>query len=84
MKPRLWAESVVVTEWFEGREREGLEILDICWGRPMSINSILDGLRDRKLEVIQDDMSAIVSWSWLTVVIKVSGAKEINIWVSSA
>ena len=30
MKPRLWAESVWVIGGFEGREREGLEILDIC------------------------------------------------------
>ena len=27
------------------REREGLEILDFCLVRPLSINSVLDGLR---------------------------------------
>ena len=48
MKPRLRAESVGVIGGFEGREREGLEILDICCGRPMSINSVLDGLRERR------------------------------------
>ena len=30
---------------FEGRQREGLEILYICWGRQLSINSVLDRLR---------------------------------------
>ena len=40
MKPRLRAESVGVIGCFEGSEREGLEICDICWGRPMSINSV--------------------------------------------
>ena len=65
-------------------EKEGLEILDICWGRPMSINYVLDGLRYRGLEVIQDEMSEIVSWSWVIAVAKVLGWKEINIWVSSA
>ena len=32
-------------------------------GRPMSIDSILDGLRDISLAVIQDEMSEIVSRS---------------------
>ena len=39
----------------------------------MSINSVLDGLRERRLAVIQDEMSEIVS------VVKVLGANEINI-----
>ena len=59
----------------EGRERErrererervrggwgGLDILDICLGSPMSINSVLDGLGDRRMAVIQDEASEIVS-----------------------
>ena len=61
MKPRFRAESVGVIGGFEGREREGLEISDICWGRPLSINSVLDGVRDKRLAVIQDEMSEIVS-----------------------
>ena len=38
-----------------------VEDLNICSGRPMSINFVLDGLRDRSLAVIQDEMSEIVS-----------------------
>ena len=34
-----------------------MEILDICCERPMNVNSTLDGLRDRRLAVIQDEMS---------------------------
>ena len=61
MKPRLWVESVGVIGGFEGREREELEIVDICSGRPMSMNSVLDGLRSRRLEIVQDEMSEIAS-----------------------
>ena len=50
----------------------------------MSINSVLDGLRDRRLAVIQDEMSEIVSSSWIIVVVNVFGTNEINICVSSA
>ena len=42
----------------------------------MSINSVLDGLRDRRLAVIQDEMSEIVTLSWVIAVVKVLG--EIN------
>ena len=45
----------------------------------MSINSVLDGLRDRRLAVIQDEMSEIVSRSWIIVVVKALDANEINI-----
>ena len=45
----------------------------------MSINSVLDGLRDRRFAVIQDEMLEIVSLSWVIAVVKVFGAKEINI-----
>ena len=45
----------------------------------MSINSVLDGLRDRRLAVIQDEMSEILSSSWVIAVVKVLGANEINI-----
>ena len=43
----------------------------------MSINFGLDGLKDRRLAVIQDEMSEIVSCSWFIAVIKVLGANEI-------
>ena len=45
----------------EGRERKVLEILDICSGAQMSINLVLDGLRDGRSEVIADEISEIVS-----------------------
>ena len=45
-----------------GREREGLIILDVCLGRPMRRNSVLDGLRVRQFDDIQDEMV-----KWLTV-----------------
>ena len=63
MKPQFRAESVGAIGCFEGMEKEGLEILDICRERPLSINPVLDALRDRRLEVIQDEMSEIVSRS---------------------
>ena len=46
LKPSLWAESVRAIGKFEGREREGMEILDNCLGRPLSIMSVFDGLRE--------------------------------------
>ena len=45
----------------------------------MIINSVLDGLRDRRLAIIQDEMSEIVSRSWVIAVVKVLDANEINI-----
>ena len=45
----------------------------------MSINSVLDELRDRRLAVVQDEMSEIVSLSLVIAVVKVLGAKKINI-----
>ena len=50
MKPKLRAESLGVIGAFRGREREGLEFLDVCCRRPMDINAVLDGLRYRRLE----------------------------------
>ena len=41
----------------------------------MSINSVFDGLRDRRLEVIQGEMSAIIYLSLLIALIKVLDAK---------
>ena len=45
----------------------------------MSINSVLDLLRERRLAVIKDEMSKIVSGSWVIVVVNILGANEINI-----
>ena len=61
MTPRLQAKSVGVFGGFAEREREGLVILDIFRGRPpISMNSVLEGFREGRLEVFQDDMSEIV------------------------
>jgi hypothetical protein len=51
-KPRLRA----VEEGRIGVEREGLRILWSWIGVPTSINSVLDGLRERRLEDIQSAM----------------------------
>jgi len=40
--PRLRAESVGVIETLEGIRRVGSDILEVCLGRPMSKNSVLD------------------------------------------
>ena len=45
----------------------------------MSINSVLDELRDRRLAVIQDEMSEIVFRSWVIAVVMVLGTNDINI-----
>ena len=39
----------------------GLSILASCAGRPMRRNSVLVGMRDRKLEAIHEEISEIVS-----------------------
>jgi hypothetical protein len=40
----------------EGRKKEGLGILESWIGVPISMNSVLDGLRERRLEDIQSAM----------------------------
>ena len=42
-------------------EKEGLEILASCSGRPMMRNSVLDGLRVRRLESIHSEMDLRIS-----------------------
>jgi hypothetical protein len=42
MTPRLRAASVGVIVTLEGMRRVGSEILESCFGRPMSKNSVLD------------------------------------------
>jgi len=58
--------------------------LESCVGRPMSRNSVFDGLRERKLEDIQDDMSEIVSCSSRMLFVKWFGENEMKSCVSSA
>jgi len=64
------------------RRMVGLLSLESC-GRPKMRNSVLEGLRDRKLEDIQLDTLAIVSSRWV-MLWDISKAKnDKRIWVSS-
>ena len=58
--PRFLAEATGLMEVLEGIDREGLSILASWVGRPMSRNSVLEELRERKLEAIQDEISEMV------------------------
>ena len=51
---------MVVSEF---RTSVGLLSLDSCCGVPITRNSVLLGLRDSKLDDIQDDIWAITDWS---------------------
>jgi len=61
MKPRLRAEEEGSMEVPGLGEKEGLEILASCSGRPMMRNSVLDGLRVRRLESIHSEMDLRIS-----------------------
>ena len=60
MKPRFLAKGVDEIGCALGRESEGLIILDVCWGRLMRRNSVLDGLIFRQFDDIQDEISEMV------------------------
>ena len=60
MKPRLRAEEQGVMDCSGEIESEGLEILDSCWGSPISKNSVLVGFRVRRLAAIQEEMSEMI------------------------
>ena len=64
IKPKMWEELVGIIGGFEWRERER-RVGDFrhLLRRPISINSVLDGLKDMKLKIIQDMMSEIMSWN---------------------
>ena len=47
MKPRFLADRLGIMGLVVGREREGLTILEVCCGRPIRRNSVLEGLRVR-------------------------------------
>ena len=57
MKPRLRAEVTGLRMVSEEMVRVGFEILESCTGRPISKNSVFDGLRERKLDDIQDEIT---------------------------
>ena len=47
MKPRFLADRLGIMGIVVGRKREGLTILQVCCGRPIRRNSVLEGLRVR-------------------------------------
>jgi len=53
MTPRLRVKSTSESMTLLGRSMVGLLSLEICCGRPKMRNSVLEGLRDRKLDDIQ-------------------------------
>ena len=59
MKPRFLAKGVGEIGCALGRESEGLIILDVCWGRPIRKSSVLDGLRIRQFDDIQNEISEL-------------------------
>ena len=83
-KPRLHADEQGRIGWAGGRESEGEWILDNCWGKPMSMNSVLDGLRVRRLLVIQKEIVETEDWSCLMTNGKSLETNEVKSWVSSA
>jgi len=58
--PRLCAEFVGVIVTLEGIRRVKSYILGSCWGRPMSNNSALDCLRERRFDDIQPETLSMV------------------------
>jgi hypothetical protein len=60
MKPKLRAKGTGVRKVLGEMKRFGFWILVSCVGRPISRNSVFDGLRERKLDDIQVEMSDIV------------------------
>ena len=47
MKQRILADRLGIMGLVVGREIEGLNILEVCWARPIRRNSVLEGLRVR-------------------------------------
>jgi len=83
MTPRLWADSTGESMTLLGRWMVGSN-LESCCGRPEMINSILGGLRDRKLDDIQLDTLVIV-FSRRVMLWEISRAEnDKRNWVSSA
>ena len=61
---------------FEGIERVGFSILASWAGSPSNKNSVLEGLRDRKLEAIQLEISEMESCKSLIFSEKLTAEKE--------
>ena len=81
MKPRLRAEGHGRIGGVDGRESEGFDIfckLDIWWGSPIRRNSVLEGFRLRRFEVIQEEIDAMVDSSSEIAAEKLLGVKEMK------
>ena len=76
MKPRLRAEETGLRMVSEERVRVGFEILESCTGRPISKNSVFDGLRERKFDDIQDEILVMVSCRHWILCVKLLAEKE--------
>ena len=75
-KPRLRAWEAGARTVFGSMTSCGLLIFASCWGRPMTRNSVLDGLSDRRLADLEK-----TDWSWLTEVMNLIREKEMQSWV---
>ena len=84
INPRLRADLHGSREWVEGKESDGLDILENCLGRTISMNSVSNGFRVRRLAVVQEEIEEIVLLSWETTTRKFFGTKEMKRWVSLA
>ena len=58
--PGFLVEATGLMEMFQSIYKKGLSILVSCVGRPMSRNSVLEEMRQRKLKAIQGEISEIV------------------------
>jgi hypothetical protein len=59
-------------------EREGFSIFESCLGRPISKNSVLEGLSVRRFADIHDETSAIALPRKETFPRNLSAARDIN------
>jgi len=84
MTPRLRAESDGLIVTLESMWRVASETLESCLGRPISKNSVLDWLSERRLVDIQVETESMVVSRWETFCEKYGAEKEMKSWVSSA
>ena len=68
IKPRLRAEAQGTMGGAEGRVIVGLAILLSCCRKPISMNSVLDGLRVSRLDVIQEEIVEMVDCNTETAI----------------
>jgi len=81
MTPRLRAESDGLIVTLKGMWRVALDTLDSCLGRPISEDSVLDWLGERRLADIHVE---IVVSRWESFCKKSGAEKEMKSWVPSA